>query len=49
MNILAHCVLDWHYCTNSNNKNAPEYLKFSVIFKCTYSGEIEFKSCFLED
>lgn len=49
MNILAHGVLDWYYCTNSNNKNASEYFKFSVISKCMYSGENEFKSCFPED
>lgn len=27
--------------TNSNDKNASEYLKVSIIFKRMYSGEIE--------
>lgn len=49
MNIVAHGFLDRYYCSNSNNKNASEYYKFSVIFKCMYSGEIEFKRCFPED
>lgn len=48
MNIVAHGFLDRYYCSNSNNKNASEYYKFSVIFKCMYSGEIEFKTCFPE-
>lgn len=49
MTTLAHGVPDWCYWTDSNNKNASEYFKFSVIFKCMHSGEIEFKTCVPED